>query len=371
MSSERQDDQATSGMGGQGYYNRHSGLQNAGIHGQDARIRHAVELVRPRAEGLRIADFGCGPGRNSVGAMGNVVAALKERWPESDIVTCFNDQIGNDWADLFARLQDTESYLAQNARVRVEIAVGSFFEKVLSKRSLDLGLCFGSVHWLSRHVSVEAPGSLFFCDIPASAWKEIESQAAQDWQAFLVQRARELVPGGLLVLDMLASVPDPHDPSGVRAAGRGLYRAMGRCVEEMLEAGELDRELANRFVFPVVFPTEEQVRAPLDDGAPLHAVFEVLEIETDLLPNPLFESFQADGDREGYAKAYANFARAFSEATLRRYLFEPSSHTKEDTDRLAESFFERLTTRLAQDSEASAFEHLVMGMVLRRTERSV
>jgi hypothetical protein len=83
-----------------------------------------------------------------------------------------------------------------------------------------------------------------------------------------LRRAAELRVGGILVVDVLASVADADDPSGVRAAGRRLYRAFWQIACGLAEEGRIDRDLLERFVFPVYFRLSDETRAARTGGRP-------------------------------------------------------------------------------------------------------
>jgi hypothetical protein len=358
--------QATEGMGGKGFYDSHSEAQSEGIRRQEARLRNAVrhlDLTRPE---LRIMDYGCGPGRNSMSAFHAVLDEVRRLDPDLPVVAMHNDLIGNDWNDLFANIRGPNGYLHDVDHIRVEASIGSFFEAVASTGTIDLGISFAASHWLSRPVRITSPGTLFFCDLAEPARGEIAAMADRDWTDFLRRRACELKPGGWLVVDGLSSVPDPDDPSGLRAAGRHLYRAFWQIATGLADEGRIDRALLEDFIFPLYFRLSHEVLAPLERETDLKDAFDVVELTNDLLPMPYEDELAQTGDIETYAASYASFARAFAESTLRRQLFEGSTPTGSEADQLANEFFRRLQDLFAAKPGRHAFEHQVLTLVLRR-----
>ena len=360
------DAKATEGMGGKGFYDRHSEAQNAAIQRQEARLRDAVRRLDLQGPELRILDYGCGPGRNSMSAFRTVLDELRGRDAGMPVVAVHNDQIGNDWNGLFANVSGPGGYLRDFAYIRPEASAGSFFGPVASAGSVDLGLSFAAAHWLSRPVRIASPGSLFFCDLPEPARREVAAMADRDWTAFLRQRARELKPGARFVADCLSAVPDPGDPSGLCAAGRGLYRAFWRVAEGLAAEGRIDAGLLKAFVFPVCFRTSEEIRAPLEREADLKDAFEIVELANESLPMPYEEELARSGDAEAYARAYADFARAFAESTLRAGLFEGSAGRDGEAGKLADAFFRRLRGLFAAEPGRHGFDHQVATLVLHR-----
>jgi SAM-dependent methyltransferase len=357
---------ATERMGGKGFYDRHSEPQSEGIAQQSARLRNAVRHLDLAGGELRILDYGCGPGRNSMSAFQTVLDELRHRDADIPVVAVHNDQIGNDWNGLLANVAGPQGYLHADTHIRVEASIGSFFQPVASNHSVDLGLSFAASHWLSGAVRIASPGSLFFCDLPEPARGEVAAMADRDWTDFLKRRAGELKSGGWLVVDGLSSVPDADDPSGRCAAGRGLYRAFWQVAAQLADEGRIDSALLDAFVFPVYFRLSEEVRAPLEREAALAEAFEIIELTNDQLPMPTEEALAATGDAAGYASSYAGFARAFAESTLRDELFVGSTADADAADALAEEFFRRLQDLFAAEPHRHGFEHQVVTLVLSR-----
>jgi SAM-dependent methyltransferase len=364
--SDRATPPATAGMGGKGFYDHHSEAQSVGIRQQAARLRIAVRHLDLSPPELRIVDYGCGPGRNSTMALRTILDEVRRRAPQLPVVAVHNDQIGNDWNDLFANISGPNGYLHDVARVRAEASVGSFFGPVASPGTVDLGISFGASHWLARPVRIASPGSLFFCDLPEPARGEVAAIAARDWTDFLKQRAGEMKSGGWLVVDGLASVPDPDDPSGVCAAGRGLYRALWQVAAKLAGEGRIDSARLEAFVFPVYFRLADEVRTPFGTETDVSDAFDVVELTVESLPSPYEEALAGTGGAKAYASAYAGFARAFAESTLRGALFQGSTADSRAADELTDAFFGRLRDLFADEPGRHPFEHLVMTLVLRR-----
>lgn len=357
---------ATEGMGGRGLYDAYSAIQREAVVNQEQRLRRAVDALDLSGRELRIIDYGCGPGRNSMAAFRTVLDAVRRRRADMPVVTVHNDQIGNDWNDLFANVAGAEGYLDLGGPLRPEASAVSFFEPVASPGSIDLGMSFMSAHWLDGAVRIASPDTLFFADMKGPAREAARDRADRDWTLFLRRRSEEVRSGGWLVIEAMSSVKNPDDPSGLSAGGHRLYRAFWRIAEGMANDGLLDPECLQMFVFPLYFRELEEVRAPLEREQDLRAAFDIVDLVSEFIPNPYVRMLEEGGDATVYARAYAAFARGFSESAFRNGLFAPSASDAWNEDGLAALFFDRLEALFAAEPTQHIFDNHSMTLVLRR-----
>ncbi len=147
------------------------------------------------------SDMGCADGGTSLGLWAALIDRLRQS-DNSDIQIVYADQAHNDFNALVQILHghtEFESYLPSSENVHVLESGSSFYSPILPKHSLHLGFSATAMHWLSKKP----------CDIKdhvhmVGARDEdrgaFAQQASKDWQTILLNRARELTPGGKLVL---------------------------------------------------------------------------------------------------------------------------------------------------------------------------
>ena len=140
-------------MEGDGFYNRHSAMQAAGI----ARVLPIWEKICASVpvgdETLAIADYGSSQGRNSMAPMRVAIAALRSRaGPERVVEVIHTDLPANDFSSLFLAIaEEPESYMKGAANV-FPCAIGrSYFDPVIAPGKVHLGWNSWTLHWLSRN----------------------------------------------------------------------------------------------------------------------------------------------------------------------------------------------------------------------------
>ena len=352
-------------MKGDGFYDLHSEYQRRVIEAGDPLLaRLATELDTDPASGaLRIVDYGASTGATSNHAVGTVLRALAEAGNEREVMVIHNDVPTNDFSQLFRNVTGSGGYLEiGHGAVYPTACAGSFFDQVVPASTVDLGMCSNAAHWFREQPRVDPGAGMYRSGVSAEASAQLAAQAAEDWVAFLTARAGELAPGGRMLVQGIGTVVD--EDGAERVSASRLLAAMWEVALELAEAGLLDRERLEGYVFPVYCRSAEEATAPMYGD--LAGDLEVLDVDVVEVANPYWETLQSSGDRDAYAEAYTQFVRAFSESTLKEHLLGPGAQGA-DRDTVAGEFFKRFQARTAADPDEGRYEAWVLRVVFGRT----
>jgi hypothetical protein len=294
--------------------------------------------------------------------MRTAIGALRDRDAGRPVLAIHNDVITNDFTQLFATTAGDHGYLGlSGGPVYATAAAGSFYSQVVPAGTVHLGRCSNASHWYREQPRVTLPDSMFFCDAGGDARRALAEQAAADWSTFLGARAAELASGGRMFVESIGRTEGPD--GGEHVSASRLLRAMWDVAVGLSDDGMLDRDVLDRYVFPVYCRSVDDATGPARDE--LADAFEVSSAEVDEVPNPYWEQLQRDGDRDAYAAAYAAFVRAFSESTMTAHLFEPGARGL-DAAKLCDEYFARFEVATAADPEAGRYEAWILRLVLVR-----
>jgi hypothetical protein len=178
-------------------------------------------------------------------------------------------------------------------------------------------------------------------------------QAEQDLVRFLECRARELVPGGKLLL----AAPGDSDEARI---GDGFSDVLNDACLDLVAAGRLQREEYERLTMPCYFRTVDEMVAPLQrEDSPVRGVFAVDRAEVMEVPTPFVVEFRQGGDVAAYARAYTGFLRAVSEPVVRGALHQPERGAV-----TVEILYERIRGRLLAEPERYLWRYTLVAALL-------
>ena len=209
-------------------YNANSISQMAAVEASRSYISEAIDVLNIRTPSalLIIADFGASHGLNSMRAMKMIIEYLRQAKKvtnEQRILVVHNDLATNDWTSLFETL-DNSYYSVANGR--------SFYEQCLPAKSLSIGYSSTALHWLSRK-PCNLSNHCYWMFAGGAELLAFKHQAHLDYAAFLRHRSCELIPGGILIVNIMGfDDRDSADFLNIRAL---LYK----CAQSVLSPKEL------------------------------------------------------------------------------------------------------------------------------------
>jgi hypothetical protein len=352
-------------MKGAGYYDQHSTMQLSAIQALRDWAEDAVANV-PLTDSTRpvtVLDLGSSEGRNAVHLMGAIVAGLRRR-TDQPLQTIYSDLASNNFNRLFANLEQARRNGLAATGVHPSAVGGSFYGPLLPPRTVHLATCFNALQWLDRLPAVPAPvGAVYRRPHPPrpglavspEATAAFQGQAEQDLEQFLECRARELVPGGQLLL------AGPGDADQVRMCD-GLCEVLTDACLDLVASGRLRREQYERLTLPVYFRTLAELLAPLErEGSPVRGAYTVERAQALEVPAPFLVEYRRGGDVKAYATAYTGFLRAFTEPVVRAAFLQPEGDVW-----TVEWLYERIRARLLAEPERYTLRYILVAALLTR-----
>ena len=191
----------------------------------------------------------------------------------------------------------------------------SFYKQILPTGTLHLGFSANAMHWLS-HKPGDLTEHVHAVGASGAELAAFADQGRRDWETILLQRARELVPGGRLVLVIFCK-----DEAGRyigNTGGINMYDTLNVLWRRFVAEGVICGEEYVRFTLPHYIRTVEECTQPLTDTAsPVYrAGLRLEQWETRVVPCPFAAAFRQHGDAARFARAYVPSLRSWSEGTF-------------------------------------------------------
>jgi hypothetical protein len=295
--------------------------------------------------------------------MATVVEGLRRRTGQP-LQTIYSDLASNNFNQLFANLEEARPAGLFPAGVYPSAVGGSFYGRLLPPGTVHLATSFNAIQWLDRLPAVPMPDAVAYrrphpprpgLAVSPEATAAFTRQAEQDLVRFLECRARELVPGGKLLL------ASPGDTDQARV-GDGVADVLNDACLDLVAAGRLGREQYERLTMPVYFRTVAELLAPLErEDSPVRGAFAVDRAGALEVPAPFVVAFRRGGDVAAFAGAYTAFLRAISEPVVRAALGQPGREAA-----TVECLYERVRARLLAEPERYVWRYIQVAALLTR-----
>mmetsp|Transcript_8388 Transcript_8388/g.23634 ORF Transcript_8388/g.23634 Transcript_8388/m.23634 type:complete len:442 (-) Transcript_8388:141-1466(-) len=246
------------------------------------------DMLSQLKDGSVIFDLGSSDGMNTVEAIQSMEAKTK------NFSLGFVDLPANSWGELktglgpiVPKIQPDSGYVmapqsglpSDGTGPAAVLVAGSFYDRVAPDNTVDVAICCTAVHYLSEGLKVKPM-----------------VQARQNWLGFLQWRAKELRPGGVLLITGTAKRKDAQPTRTYHATNQVL----GKSIYDAMRMGMISKSAFRHWLFPSYSRSEAEYRRPFENNEVPGLVLEKLEMVA--LPSPYWG--MANGNATEFANLY-------------------------------------------------------------------
>ena len=353
-------------MKGGGYYSQNT---QGAKHVIDRAGRHVLEkLAEMEIAGHRrpfsIVDYGAADGGTSMGLVARIVDEIRRRSNSRQITVTYTDLPHNDFSALFRLMYDPsmgeDGYLQRHDNVFVAGAGTTFYNQIVPDCSVDIGFSATAMHWLSGLPGriddhVHAVGAV------GDQWQVFCDHALTDWETIMVKRARELVPGGMLVMANFCI--DENGRYLGNTGGANMFDTFNRLWKELATDNVITHDAYQATAFPQFYKTIDQFRAPFEapDGVVSAEGLRLETIYTGITKCPYRAEFDQVGDSVAFADAYVPTLRSWSETVFMGGL-NPSRPIEQRRE-IIDQFYSNYNSLVRKEPERHAMDYVHTYMV--------
>ena len=356
-------------MRGSGYYSSHTVGAKAVIDAAGDLVLDALSRMDLAGQTpFAIADYGAADGGTSMNMMRRAVAAIRERAAERPITITYTDLPHNDFSALFRLMhgllpQASERPLAAEPGVFTFASGTSFYRQIFPGGTLSLGFSATAMHWLSR-----LPGEIADHVQAVGAAQEEKAvfrrQSLDDWTTILLHRARELQPGGVLVLANFCE--DDEGRYLGNTGGVNMFDTFAKHWRGLHDVGVIREEEFRAATFPQFYKTLAEFVSPFEDpNSPVSRAGLVLEhASTRVTGCPYAANFARHGDPVAFAQEYLPTLRSWTESTFFGAL--DATRPLPERQSIIERFYEAYQNEVAESPDGHGMDYVHAFMVISK-----
>tara|TARA_Y100001934_G_scaffold275091_1_gene368785 strand:+ start:6444 stop:7577 length:1134 start_codon:yes stop_codon:yes gene_type:complete len=355
----------TIAMKGGGYYSQRTRGAKDVIDNASGMLVEAADAINPPDSGgpIVLADFGAADGGTSESALRKCIEQIRGRFPHNQIQVTYTDLPSNDFSTLFKNLlgvgpQAARTYLTDIENVFVSACGIGFHRQLLPDASLDIGFSATAMHYISEK-PCPIENHVHMVGASGETLTAYADQARQNWNDLLVARAKELRPGGRLV--MLNFGIDEEGRYLGNTGGINMFDTFADIWGQMCNEGTISESEFINASFPQYYRTVEEFCAPFKDSdSPVYqAGLRLVSAKTGVVGCPYRRAFDEAGSamsaRE-FAKSYVPTLRSWSEAVFLSGLDD--SRPMEERHQIVDTFYQRYEDRVASDPSGHAMDYV-------------
>jgi len=355
----------TIAMKGGGYYSQRTRGAKDVIDNASGMLVEAADAINPPDSGgpIVLADFGAADGGTSESALRKCIEQIRGRFPHNQIQVTYTDLPSNDFSALFKNLlgvgpQAARTYLTDIENVFVSACGIGFHRQLLPDASLDIGFSATAMHYISEK-PCPIENHVHMVGASGETLTAYADQARQNWNDLLVARAKELRPGGRLV--MLNFGIDEEGRYLGNTGGINMFDTFADIWGQMCNEGTISESEFINASFPQYYRTVEEFCAPFKDSdSPVYqAGLRLVSAKTGVVGCPYRRAFDEAGSamsaRE-FAKSYVPTLRSWSEAVFLSGLDD--SRPMEERHQIVDTFYQRYEDRVASDPSGHAMDYV-------------
>jgi hypothetical protein len=355
-------------MKGDGYYDENSKGQRAAMDAFLPWLESAIMdmmILSGLAAEFGIMDVGSSEGANAIYAMQRLIDAVRSQSAHVPIRVAFDDLPTNDFNRLFMNLFPDGMPALTGGNVYPCAVAGSAFGRLVPSQSLNIATTFNAIGFLEK--KPESPLPRFILPVDPSPFAPREGvsatkeerepfrlQAASDLHIFYQARAEELVPGGILLVQVFGRKEEV-------STSHGVYDVLSDGVLDAVEQGVIPALVYENLIFPIYFRSVEELIAPITEGGELSKMFRIEKADAVEVPVPFNVAMAESGDVAAWAESYVGFLRAFSEPILLAALDGES-----DGQEISDKIYNRVRERLVAEPLRYQFRYVSVGALLTR-----
>lgn len=250
--------------------------------------------------------------------------------------------------------------------VFVEACGVGFHNQCYPSSSIDFGVSFTAMHWLSS-----LPGSLrgrpemhaARCSAPPGPEKE---QAAKDWTAILRARAKELTVGGRFVCVNFCTDGEGRF-LGQTDVGASMWDSFQASWDKLSKEGIIDEEERLGVSFPNYYRTKEEFLEGVEGDEEIARQLKVVSIEERVVRCPyreLYVSGKSGKSPREYAEWFVPTTKTWSHSTFKGAL--KSTRSDDEKENIMSQFWENYMSLVAKNPEAHGMDYAHAYIVLEK-----
>lgn len=353
-------------MKGAGYYSKATTGARDAINGATPLVIEAIRKMRLNhgdSSVFRAVDMGAADGGTSLEMWGKVLTEIRAQAPLRPIELVYTDLPRNDFSQLFKIVHgqtDLESYLTEIDNVYVLASGTSFHEAILPAGTLDLGFSATASHYVSQ-TPCQITNHVHMVGAAGREREAFVEQGRKDWERMLLQRVKELKPGGRLVLFNFGI--DEEGRYLGNTGGVNMFNTFEEIWYELAVEGVTSRDEYLATNFPQVYRTTAEFVAPLK--APSSSVYQAglrLEhVESRVVKCPYAGEFASHRDAKRFARDYIPTLRSWSEPTFAQGL--AGDRSAQEKQAILDEFYGRYERRVARSPHGHGMDYVHIDLI--------